>query len=306
MSRGPRPMPYGSVFTGWVKSYSAKGFGFILCDELDHDVYFPKESLQAGLRTCNIAGTHVTFELARGPGGKPQARSLRPVGGLGSIPRNIQGSRSRDPLHAYSSPAGGAAPAFSGRSGFDVRPADSSGFGFRPPMPPGSTVADRARRDWSPHAGSRAIAGVSRQEPKKKASSSSRSASSRRSRSSKSSGSSKKGRAKKRRRSSSSDDSEEKSRSRSRPTRKDGRAEAAAVAMEAAVAPPADPEVEDAKKEALTKLQTIRAIEDKEARMKEWRSLLRAWHPDKNPDRKEVATAVFQFLQKGKLLLDAR
>lgn len=38
--------------------------------------------------------------------------------------------------------------------------------------------------------------------------------------------------------------------------------------------------------------------------MKEWRSLLRAWHPDKNPDRVEVATAVFQFLQKGKLLLD--
>ena len=31
----------------------------------------------------------------------------------------------------------------------------------------------------------------------------------------------------------------------------------------------------------------------------EWRSLLRSWHPDKNPEKAEVATAVFQFLQKA-------
>lgn len=80
-----------------------------------------------------------------------------------------------------------------------------------------------------------------------------------------------------------------------------------------------------------------RAVEPKEARMKEWRELLRQWHPDKNPHRIEahcqgswrvscsqhfvcllfasclwewhsqfwkVATAVFQFLQKGKPMLD--
>ena len=32
----------------------------------------------------------------------------------------------------------------------------------------------------------------------------------------------------------------------------------------------------------------------------EWRSLLRSWHPDKNPEKAEVATAVFQFLQKAR------
>jgi len=49
----------------------------------------------------------------------------------------------------------------------------------------------------------------------------------------------------------------------------------------------------------------IKVVEPKEQRIKDWRALLREWHPDKNPDRTEVATAVFQFLQKGKLLIDA-
>jgi len=49
----------------------------------------------------------------------------------------------------------------------------------------------------------------------------------------------------------------------------------------------------------------LRDMEPKEARMKEFRALLRQWHPDKNPSRVEVATAVFQFLQKGKLLMEA-
>ena len=65
-----------------------------------------------------------------------------------------------------------------------------------------------------------------------------------------------------------------------------------------------------------------RSVEPKEQRMKEWRELLRHWHPDKNPHRIEVcptvklvpascqlkplqvATAVFQFLQKGKPMLE--
>lgn len=49
----------------------------------------------------------------------------------------------------------------------------------------------------------------------------------------------------------------------------------------------------------------LREVEPKEARMKEFRALLREWHPDKNPGKVEAATAVFQFLQKGKLLIEA-
>eukprot|EP00913_Durusdinium_trenchii_P027972 g26227.t1 len=60
---------------------------------------------------------------------------------------------------------------------------------------------------------------------------------------------------------------------------------------------------ENAKREVLQQLEHLKKVEPKEQRMKEWRSLLRSWHPDKNPDKAEVATAVFQFLQKGKLLL---
>lgn len=62
-------------------------------------------------------------------------------------------------------------------------------------------------------------------------------------------------------------------------------------------------EVEEAKMEALQKLTKLQGIEPKEERAKQWRLLLRTWHPDKNPDKLEVATAVFQFLQKGKTLL---
>jgi len=47
-------------------------------------------------------------------------------------------------------------------------------------------------------------------------------------------------------------------------------------------------------------------VEPREARMTEFRALLRKWHPDKNPERVETATAVFQFLQKGKPMLDAK
>merc|ERR1712096_364131 len=32
------------------------------------------------------------------------------------------------------------------------------------------------------------------------------------------------------------------------------------------------------------------ALEDRVSRLKEWRALLREWHPDKNPDRVEIAT----------------
>merc|ERR1712217_608183 len=78
---------------------------------------------------------------------------------------------------------------------------------------------------------------------------------------------------------------------------------------ECVIAEPADssgngnPDAEKAKAEALEQLQKINAVESREERFKQWRALLRRWHPDKNLDRAEVATAVFQFLQKGKRLL---
>ncbi|CAJ1326828.1 unnamed protein product [Effrenium voratum] len=68
--------------------------------------------------------------------------------------------------------------------------------------------------------------------------------------------------------------------------------------------PKSTPEIEQAKLEALEKLRKLQSIEPKEARAKEWRALLRDWHPDKNPDKIEVAKEVFQFLQKGKTIIN--
>lgn len=66
-----------------------------------------------------------------------------------------------------------------------------------------------------------------------------------------------------------------------------------------------DPGVGRAKAEALEELLRLRDRQPLELRMSEFRALLRKWHPDKNPDRKDLATAVFQFLQRGKTMLDA-
>lgn len=67
---------------------------------------------------------------------------------------------------------------------------------------------------------------------------------------------------------------------------------------------PSNPEIDKAKAEVLEKLLQLKTVEPTDARIRCWRALLREWHPDKNPDRVEVATAVFQFLQKGKSLID--
>eukprot|EP00931_Biecheleriopsis_adriatica_P055381 TRINITY_DN3272_c0_g1_i5.p1 TRINITY_DN3272_c0_g1~~TRINITY_DN3272_c0_g1_i5.p1 ORF type:complete len:773 (+),score=131.25 TRINITY_DN3272_c0_g1_i5:168-2486(+) len=79
---------------------------------------------------------------------------------------------------------------------------------------------------------------------------------------------------------------------------------APAAAAQAAVAE--DPETAMAKKRVLAKLTELQKVEPKEARAKEFRILLRDWHPDKNPEKKDMATAVFQFLQKGKSLLNLK
>eukprot|EP00446_Apocalathium_sp_SHHI-4_P044326 CAMPEP_0177387076 /NCGR_PEP_ID=MMETSP0368-20130122/51163_1 /TAXON_ID=447022 ORGANISM="Scrippsiella hangoei-like, Strain SHHI-4" /NCGR_SAMPLE_ID=MMETSP0368 /ASSEMBLY_ACC=CAM_ASM_000363 /LENGTH=113 /DNA_ID=CAMNT_0018852045 /DNA_START=12 /DNA_END=350 /DNA_ORIENTATION=- len=76
--------------TGMVKSYNRKGFGFIMCQNLDVDVYFSRESLAPQLQTSDLAGRlarepgeYVNFEVHRFPDGKLQARNLRPVGECG-------------------------------------------------------------------------------------------------------------------------------------------------------------------------------------------------------------------------------
>lgn len=84
---------------------------------------------------------------------------------------------------------------------------------------------------------------------------------------------------------------------------KGGDRAAAALALRQEAAS-TNPEVEKAKQEALERLIALKNLEP-EARMKEWRLLLREWHPDKNPERVEVATAVFQFLQKGKAMVES-
>lgn len=62
-------------------------------------------------------------------------------------------------------------------------------------------------------------------------------------------------------------------------------------------------EIEKGKAEALQEVQRIKSGESKEARRAQFKALLVRWHPDKNLDRQDVATAVFQFLSKGKRAL---
>jgi hypothetical protein len=81
---------------------------------------------------------------------------------------------------------------------------------------------------------------------------------------------------------------------------------APAPAAAAPAAPAEDPETAQAKKMVLAKLTEIKNVEPKEERAKQFRLLLRDWHPDKNPEKKDMATAVFQFLQKGKSLLNLK
>lgn len=101
-------------------------------------------------------------------------------------------------------------------------------------------------------------------------------------------------------RSSSSSSSASSSESRSPSPEKDD------VGKEASVsATQANPELDRLKEKAL---QTLLRIRDEpfETRKKSWRALLLEWHPDKHPDDRKNATAVFQFLQKGKGLIDLK
>mmetsp|Transcript_74041 Transcript_74041/g.154405 ORF Transcript_74041/g.154405 Transcript_74041/m.154405 type:complete len:385 (-) Transcript_74041:59-1213(-) len=338
--------------TGMVKSYNRKGFGFIMCQSLDVDVYFSRESLAPALQTSDLAGEYVTFEVFRFSDGKMQARNLRPLKGDCGIVRGpdgyggARGSSSYAPPLPPMRPPRPASPVpgtigpdghitedrsldwyckSCGERNFTKRFECFKCKGPRPVSnafleatgsPPAPTPAAPAapRRTLSPHAGSRAMreqlkaqlmggasgGGDGDASGSKRDRSKSSSSSSRRDSSSSSESSSDRKKKKKRRKdkSKSSSSSSSSSRgSRRRASSSKGDKEKAEI--------PSNPEIEKAKSEVLEKLMKIKQVEPKEQRIKDWRALLREWHPDKNPDKTEVATAVFQFLQKGKLLIDA-
>jgi len=392
----PNP-PSSKMHAGTVKSYSVvKGYGFILANDISQDVWFARESLREELRTSDIAGTPVYFELMHAPDGKPQAKNLVPMGPVGSIgasamagagvagapmgvaavgrpmgtmgSMNVAGLTPMGGLAAMSGTAAGTGAVNGAAMGSATMPGAVLGGGGLPNMPgyppnllaakgllmgkgglgigmPGAGLMGlgrglllgkglfgkggieipRPKRALSPHAGSRAIREALKAEMAEKqgqgSESGSRSSSSRSSKSSKRSKSShsrsKKRKKKKKRRkspsksasisSSSSSSSSKRSRSRSRRRSKaSGAKEGTGAANTSTAANAASPEIEKAKKEVLEELKKLQGVEPKDARMKAWRTLLRAWHPDKNPEKAEVATAVFQFLQKGKVLLNLK
>eukprot|EP00933_Yihiella_yeosuensis_P075934 TRINITY_DN8549_c1_g1_i1.p1 TRINITY_DN8549_c1_g1~~TRINITY_DN8549_c1_g1_i1.p1 ORF type:complete len:247 (-),score=64.49 TRINITY_DN8549_c1_g1_i1:125-865(-) len=242
------------------------------------------------------------FELTRAADGKAQARNLRtpPAGVKPPEPQpNMMQMQQMQMMGGCCAP--GMRPMMPGQRmpgvvGQGMMPGGVAGRG-----PPVIKPMDR-RRAWSPHAGSRSIR-KSTEDPGeegegKKASdsdSSSSASSSSSKKKKKKKKKDKKSKKKKKSKSSSSHEtlsSDSKSRSRSRKRKADEDDK-----------PKSSPEIEQAKRDALAKLTALQSVEPKEERAKEWRKLLRNWHPDKNPDKKEVATEVFQFLQKGKAIV---
>jgi sacsin len=63
--------------------------------------------------------------------------------------------------------------------------------------------------------------------------------------------------------------------------------------------------LQQAERSAMQQLRALQQLPSKAERQRAFKDLLRVWHPDKNPQNVEVATAVFQRLQseRSKLLL---
>ncbi|CAL1162977.1 unnamed protein product [Cladocopium goreaui] len=62
-------------------------------------------------------------------------------------------------------------------------------------------------------------------------------------------------------------------------------------------------EIMEAKAQAVKRLEEIKDMQGTaDQKEKAFKKLLREWHPDKNVDRVQVCTAVFQFLQKARHL----
>jgi len=329
---GPPRFQPGETLTGMVKSYNRKGFGFIMCQALDADVYFSKESIALALQTADIAGEYVTFEVFAFPDGKFQARNVRATGDTTQFTRGPDGFggatlKGKGFGKSFSS---GPAPTGSGREEEDRSRdwyCENCGernfmkrlecFKCKAPRPPGAGEISepvpmvRPRRTLSPHAGSRAMRDTLRQQLENKGGAANRSRSRSKNRRRSSSGGSESSK------SSSSDDSSQRKKKKKKRRRSRSASSSssssdsvkASVDVEASSSAaqdkaPANPEVETAKAEVLQKMMKLQKIADRETRIRDWRALLREWHPDKNPDRTEVATAVFQFLQKAKSLID--
>lgn len=318
--------PNGTTLTGMVKSYNKKGFGFIMVFGSNncHDVFYTRENVSSKLMHPDMPGEQVTFEIYR-ERGKLVAKNIRPLGEDKGLVKghvmNMPPPRGSQPLddgqwrcpfcneHNFARrlecfKCKVPKPGGETKAGFSDRPPTS--FSDRPPPP---------RKTFSPHAGARAIReslrpGAANSNGDKGGRSSSSSSSGRRktkkkkkkqsssSRSSSSSNKKKKGKKKRSRSQSSSSSRKKRKRSRS----------SSSVVIEdsgaSAKVAGANSDIDKAKAGALEQLTRLQTVEPKEVRMSEFRALLREWHPDKNPDRVEVATAVFQFLQKGKALIN--
>ncbi|CAE7230382.1 Usb1 [Symbiodinium sp. CCMP2456] len=163
------PPMFGTVLIGTVKSYSAvKGFGFLIHPDIPQDIWFAKETVAAELRTSDLAGTAMAFELMRAPDGKPQARNLRPApAGAGMPPPPVNPNHHPHAMPGFR-PGMPGLPGLAGcpglvRPGFPgaVRPLGAMGVGVGVPL---GGCGQPKRRAWSPHAGSRAIATASLEE----------------------------------------------------------------------------------------------------------------------------------------------
>jgi len=342
--------PLGTTVTGMVKSYNMRGFGFIMCQGIDQDIYFSRDSMHPHLfeihpRASDLAGEAVNFEIHRFPDGKLQARNLRAVGDPTTF-RSESSSSSKGKGGKCGKGCKGP-PRDDEDRGRDwfctcgaLNPVSRPNcFKCQAPCPRiegeiSTNAGPPPRRNLSPHAGSRAMREMykkgqlsrSRSSSKKGKKQSKRRRSKSNSTSSTSSSSTSRTKKKKKKKKS----KRRCSRSRSTTSRSSrsvssrssssclvsgctGASANPAGGPNSGLAPRAhvstgkgSPEIDKAKAEALDKLMKLKSVEPKDARMKEWRALLREWHPDKNPDRVEVATAVFQFLQKGKLILDTQ
>lgn len=319
----------GQTMTGMVKSYNRRGFGFIMCQAIEQDIYFSRESLHPNLQTSDLAGEQIQFEIHRFHDGKLQARNLRALGDVSDFKGSSYGAN-----REYG--AGVRAQFFNSHRSTGLQDEDRSRdwyckscgernftkrfecFKCKTPKPPEigevpvpQVVIPAPKRNLSPHAGSRAMremykqgllgpaptappppAQPSRSRSRRSASSSSSSSSAKRRKKKHKHKKHKKGKS-----SSSSSSSRSKSSVRSAEGPKDDE--------DPDKPKETNPEIEKAKAEALEKLMKLKEIESKENRSKEFRALLRKWHPDKNPDQQEVVTAVFQFLQKGKRLIES-
>jgi len=311
---GPPPLPVnGCTLNGMVKSYNRKGFGFIMCLNGSpgcQDIYYSRENLHTSLQTRDIPGEHVTFEIQRFHDGKLVAKNVRPVGvSLDRFhdppPQKAPEQRERGAAPMRMAPKGGRPDEEDRTRDWTCDQCKERNFVKRQQCykckakKPASMDDDPVapRRTFSPHAGARAIkeqmmGGAAGKRARSGSASGSSSPSSSRPR--------KKKKKKGKRRSSSSSSSRSRSSKSSKSSR--GAADASTGAGKESEAPK-DPEVEKAKAESLQKLMKLKTVEPIQARMKEYRELLRQWHPDKNPDKVEVATAVFQFLQKAKPMI---